>query len=525
MVASHRPATIHVPGRLRDALSHSALRPLDGAPLIEFLRRQRWFGSKALADATARFRTVIRLFSEPIEAAITRVEITAGRASIATYQLPLVVRHGEGSDPGVLAVVESGEGRGILVDAVRDADFRARLLRALRDREHFEGEGVRWVAAPYGESLPEPETPSRLLEGEQSNSSVLYDQAAMLKIYRRLTVGPNPEAEIAEFLAARAFAHIPALLGLFRLVDADGSETFAGIAQQFVAAIGDGWSYARGRIRDLVISPHEKTSGRATFLDDCHRLGEITGALHRALSSDTSNTDFAPQPVGPDDLARWKEDLRRQVDSSVGLLDESLHSGTLARDRLNEAGVVLTGARALLDRATTFLSALGPGAGARIRHHGDYHLGQVLRKPDGDYVILDFEGEPARPLAERRQRHSPLRDVAGMLRSFAYAATVTVKEDVPTIADVRPFRARADALATEMQRAFRRGYFHAAPSAPVLPASSEVTEGLLTIFEIEKAFYELAYELNNRPSWADIPLAGIRELLARPLPDPRRLPQ
>jgi maltose alpha-D-glucosyltransferase/alpha-amylase len=187
--------------------------------------------------------------------------------------------------------------------------------------------------------------------------------------------------------------------------------------------------------------------------------------------------------------------------------------------------MVLTEARALLGRATAFLAALGPDAGSRIRHHGDYHLGQILRKRDGDYVILDFEGEPARPLAERRQRHSPLRDVAGMLRSFSYAAAVTVKDDAPTSADARPIRAEAGALATEMQRAFRSGYFHTAPSAPILPASSHVTEGLLTIFEIEKAFYELAYELNNRPGWADIPLAGIRELASRALPDPRRLPQ
>ena len=185
--------------------------------------------------------------------------------------------------------------------------------------------------------------------------------------------------------------------------------------------------------------------------------------------------------------------------------------------------MVLTEARALLGRATAFLAALGRGAGARIRHHGDYHLAQVLRKTDGDFVILDFEGEPARPLAERRQRHSPLRDVAGMLRSFAYAAAVTVKEDAPANGDVRPFRARADALTAEMQQAFRSGYFCAAPSAPILPASSDVTQGLLTIFEIEKAFYELAYELNNRPSWADIPLAGIRELLSRGVPDPPRL--
>ncbi|HSD11271.1 MAG TPA: hypothetical protein VLF14_09815 [Candidatus Binatia bacterium] len=524
-MASAPRATVRIHGPLRDALSLSALGQLDGEPLIKFLRERRWFGSKGLAHATARFCGVIPVFDEPVDAAIARVAITAGQASSATYQLPLVVRRSEGSDADVLAVVEAGAGRGILVDAVRDADFRARLLRALRDREHFEAQGARWIAAPYGEPLPEADTPSVLLEGEQSNSSMLYGQSAMLKVYRRLTAGPNPEAEIAEFLTARGFGHMPALLGLFRLVDADGSETIAGIAQQFVAASRDGWTYALERIRDLLISPREKTPGRAAFLDDCRRLGEITGALHRALSSDASNSDFSPQPVGPDDLARWEEGLRRQVDITLALLDASLHSGTFARDRRGEARIVLAEARACRDRATAFLAALGPEAGARIRHHGDYHLGQVLRKTDGEYVILDFEGEPARPLAERRERHSPLRDVAGMLRSFAYAAAVTVKEDAPTRADAPSLRGEAARLGTEMRRAFRSGYFRAAPCSPILPVSAGVTEGLLTVFEIEKAFYELAYELNNRPSWADIPLASVRELLGRALPDPRRLRQ
>jgi len=234
-------------------------------------------------------------------------------------------------------------------------------VRALRDRERFEGQGTRWIAEPCERIAPRSRDPFPPPRGRAEQHLHGLRRVGGAQDYRRLTAGPNPEAEVAEFLAARAFANVPALLGLFRLVDADGSETVAGIAQQFVAAIGDGWSYARRRIRDLVILRHEQTPGWAAFLDDCRRLGEITGALHRALCSDASNPDFSPQPVGADDLARWREGLRRQVDTSITLLDASLRSGALAREGKSEARVVLTEARALLDRATAFLTGLGPG--------------------------------------------------------------------------------------------------------------------------------------------------------------------
>jgi maltose alpha-D-glucosyltransferase/alpha-amylase len=175
------------------------------------------------------------------------------------------------------------------------------------------------------------------------------------------------------------------------------------------------------------------------------------------------------------------------------------------------ARVVVDRAPSLADRASRFLETISGNGGARIRHHGDYHLGQVLRKANGDFVILDFEGEPARPLSERRRRHSPLRDVAGMLRSFSYAAALTVKEDVSGEADGR-VEETAGELAAPLRTAFLEGYFSAAPSPPILPAENSIRDGLLTVFEVEKAFYELVYEINNRPGWLAIPLSAIRAL-------------
>lgn len=513
-MASSSASTIRVDGGLGSGLSPAVLRRLDGEPLLGFLRRQRWFGAKGQADAKARVRDVIPLFTEPVETVVARVEVS-GASSVATYQLPLAVRTGAAEEAGVLALVESPSARGAVFDAVLDAGFRKRLLAALRGGECFETPAARWSAEPHGSSLPDLDTPSRVLGGEQSHSSIAYGEVAILKIYRRVTAGPNPEVEIAEFLAALGFPHIPALLGLIRIAEANGDETFAGIMQEFVPSLGDGWSYVRGQIRDLLIAPHVEKTGAEALLEDCRRLGEITGALHRALSSDGSNADFAPEPVGAGDLARWKEGLRSQIDTSAALLETALRSGTIAVAQATCARDVLAKAGALGDRAAAFLSAVADDAGSRIRHHGDYHLGQVLRTRDGDFVILDFEGEPARPLAERRMRHSPLRDVAGMLRSFAYAAAVSVKEAATPTRAPLDVGARASSLAAEMQRAFRDGYFRGAPASPILPASPALTDGLLTVFEIEKVFYELAYELNNRPQWADIPLGGIRMLCER----------
>jgi trehalose synthase-fused probable maltokinase len=504
--------TLRSARRLGEALTPAALRGLEGEPLLGFLREQRWFGAKGQSGLQARLRDVIPIFGGDIDAAIVRVDVTNGVG--ATYQLPLLVRPGDlrTLDDGALAAVEAGEERGLMVDAPRDDAFRARLLVALRDRERYEAAGCRWYAESYDAPLPPPGTSSRVLGGEQSNTSILYGEQAMLKIYRRLTAGPNPEAEISKFLAARGFPYIPALLGLVRIDGADGSETVAGIAQEFVVSGGDGWTYAKRRIRDLVILPDAKRGGRSAFLDDCRRLGEVSGTLHRELAADPTDSAFAPEPVTAADAERWSADIRRQADASIALLEQSVAGGRIVAHAAEDARAVLAEVRSLCDRSEAFLRSLGAAGGARIRHHGDYHLGQVLRRQSGDYVILDFEGEPARPLAERRQRHSPLRDVAGMLRSFAYAAAVTLKEEMAGRRDAA-VEEEARRLTEEMQQAFRAGYFAAAPPAPILPATPAARDGLLAVFEIEKALYELAYELNNRPHWVDIPLAGLRALL------------
>jgi len=489
---------------LAEALTSTALRTLDGPPLLRFLGAQRWFGAKGRSGLRAHFRDRVPVFGSDVPAVIARVQVASDDESTLDYQLPRI--HG-----GHLANVVGATERGFIADAAGDPAFRRRLLQAVRDAETFADGELRWVAERYGGELPPIGADSRLVGGEQSNTSIAYADRAIVKLYRRLTPGLNPEAEIARFLRAQEFPYVPALLGEIRLEERNSEPTTLGVVQEFAASLDDGWSYVRGLLRDLLRSRRSSTAGSRALLDDCRRLGQITGMLHAALSRPAGDEAFAPQPVSSEDLAEWRNALHRQVDAAAELLQAELTAGRLDTVVAPAARVVVDRARSLGDRASRFLEATSGDAGARIRHHGDYHLGQVLRKANGDFVILDFEGEPARPLPERRRRHSPLRDVAGMLRSFSYAAALTAKEDL-----VGESAARVEGTAVELgaplRTAFLEGYFSAAPASPILPAEKSTREGLLRVFEVEKAFYELVYEINNRPAWVWIPLSAIQTL-------------
>jgi maltose alpha-D-glucosyltransferase/alpha-amylase len=508
-------ATLTTHSAVADVLSSRALRRLDGPPLLRFLGAQRWFGAKGRTGLRARFRDTVAIFGSDVPAVIARVQVTAADDSTLDYQLPLTVGSALerwGIHANRLANVVGASEQGFVADAVGDPAFRRRLLQAMRDAETFTAGSLRWVVRRYAGELPALGTDSRLLGGEQSNTSIAYADRAIVKLYRRLTPGPNPEAEIAQFLQAQNFPHVPTLLGDIRLEEGNGEQTTLGVAQEFVASLGDGWSYVRGLLRDALRSAHSSAAGSfAALLDDCRRLGEITGRLHGALSHAGGDEAFAPRAVGAEDLVEWGSALRQQVDGAVELLQAELTAGRPDAAVAAAARVVVDRARSLADRARGFLEAISGDAGARIRHHGDYHLGQVLRKANGDFAILDFEGEPARPLPERRRRHSPLRDVAGMLRSFSYAAALTAKED-PRGEDDARVEATTFELGTPLRTAFLEGYFSAAPAAPILPADPSIRDGLLRVFEIEKAFYELVYEINNRPTWVSIPLCAIRAL-------------
>jgi trehalose synthase-fused probable maltokinase len=308
---------------------------------------------------------------------------------------------------------------------------------------------------------------------EQSNSTIVFDDALALKVFRRLLPGDNPELEMLRFLGAHGFENIAALAGWYELAG-ERMQATLGVLQRFVADGRDGWDFA-------LSEPEE-------FLERARELGSVTGRLHSVLAGDATDPDFAPEEPGDEALGLL-----------VATIDEEIERTFLdLRDDDPVVAPILGRGQELRERLQ-LLSHQSAG-GRLIRHHGDYHLGQTLIAPEG-WIILDFEGEPARSLPERRRKRSPVRDVAGMLRSFAYAASA---RDLPEGWE-----------ATARER-FLDGYL--ADVEPVLmPAGEVAVTKLLAIHELEKAIYELRYELNNRPDWVPIPVSGIVRLLDAPL--------
>ncbi len=523
--------------QLRDADLSAALSPeslgrLDGAPLARFLGAQRWFGAKGESPRAVHVHDVIPLFAG---ATLARVAVELGGGRTTLHQVVLAARPvaevGAVPATAILARLAHGDTEGVLFDAVHDPRFRRALLEAVLAGATIESGGRRWVAAPVSRPEDAGETTAgTVVAAEQSNTSIIYGARGILKLYRRLEAGENPDVEIAEFLTTRtSFRHVPALLGTTRLVDQDGATTDAGLLQQYVESRGDGWSYALESLAAHLAAP----AGTApAFARDARRLGTITRGLHEALASDPSHPTFGPVPVTSTDLRRWLEAIGRSITDGLDLLESRWKQGAVPQALIPEVRALLSRRGEAMSYAGEIVAGASGAAGARIRHHGDFHLGQTLRTNDGDFVILDFEGEPARPLAERRRRHSALRDVAGMLRSFDYAAAAVRAADAERDAGaVRNADRERDAgaagdvdadrerRADEWRRAAREAFLDAyvgpddTPLPAFLPADREDVHRLVALFEIEKGFYELAYELNNRPDWIAIPLRDLLRLL------------
>jgi trehalose synthase-fused probable maltokinase len=455
---------------------------IDADALGRWIVQQRWFASKTREPAGFRVLEAAPLDTAPepqMVLALVEVGFRAGTHEL--YHLPLGLRHvDEHWQHSVIDTV----GDRTVYDAMVDPACARRLVEALGRREVISADEAEWSFhhvrdLPSGEGLD----PVRPIGVEQSNSSTVFGDALILKVYRRIEPGPNPELELLRFLTEHGFEHIAQLRGWYehngRLVDAT-----LGLLQEFLPGAGDGW--------DVVLDSFGQDGG-AAVLDDLARLGEVTAQMHATLGSDPTDPTFMPEQISPESISLLLATIDEDIDVIFRDLpeDEAVahirHRGQEVRDQL----------RALAHA----------GAGGRvIRTHGDYHLGQCLLTGRG-WVILDFEGEPARPLPERRAKRSPLRDVAGMLRSFAYAASASeIQRGVPAPQDWEQ-RARD---------AFLDAYFEHM-DARLLPHGQQSVERLLQIFELEKAVYELRYELNNRPDWVRIPAAGIARLLEAPI--------
>jgi trehalose synthase-fused probable maltokinase len=369
-----------------------------------------------------------------------------------------------------------------LHDAVYDSAFRAALLMGMR-------QGVsgfmRGECSGLLDALGEPGE-SRVLHAEQSNTSIIYGGRLFLKMFRRLQAGVNPDAEISRYLGARGFAHTPPFGGALDLCLGDETMPLA-LLLGCVENEGDAWAWALGELKNHF------SQGTPVRLDRIALLGQRTAELHLALA-EGEEPDFAPEPLTAEDFATLAQSTSTRMDNIFAALR------TRAGDDLSAAVL----ARESEARARIAKLASAPPSAVKTRHHGDYHLGQVLATHD-DWMIIDFEGEPLRSLPERRAKRSPLRDVAGMLRSFHYAAHAARPESV-SIEVAEQWNAAAC-------EAFLERYLAVAAGAPFLPRDEADRDALLAAFVIEKVLYEIDYELNNRPAWLPIPLRGFLRVI------------
>ena len=496
------PPVLRVEDAVREALTPAALARLTTDDLARFLAGRRWFGAKGGAPRAARVARVIPLDWDDGSFAIAQLEVETESGARQRYQLPLAVRE-RGVPATPLAHVESTAGDAVLFDAVEDAAFRRHLADALARGARFEGEHGAWVAEPVASrALVVPlEEPIELGTAEQSNTSIRFGTEGIFKLFRKLERGQNPDVEIANYLTTRAgFAHTPALFGVTRFEEHDGT-TLGGMLQEFLPGSVDGWSYVIEKKEDGEGRPDTRSSALhvSSFATDSRRLGEVTRALHDALAAaGPEEPDFVPEPTTPADVESWARSTEQQATDALALLERQLAAGRLPSRFVDEARALASRRRELIERVWSLAHAVRDDAGLRIRHHGDYHLGQVLRTATGDFMIIDFEGEPARPLEERRRKHCPLRDVAGMVRSFAYAA-----------ASMGEGRGGPE-WEREAREAFLDGYLESGGgTVSFLPKKRKNVERLISLFETEKVFYELSYELNNRPDWVWIPMRGV----------------
>ncbi len=478
-----------------------------------YIAHCRWFGGKAREPRGFKVREAVAVSSAPDAARLVLVEIEYTSGGPDTYLLPLQVAVGPRAE--VLAretpnaVVARFCDGGVLFDAVHDADFRAALFTLIAGGAAVRSDGGEIAGvAGAGQAGSAPE--SRVLAVEQSNSAIIYGDRVFLKLYRRLEEGVNPDAEILRFLGARSFPHVPPFCGALEFRRAGRSPRVLALATGMVANDGDAWSFTLRELtrqleRVVAGDAHGAAQIEASYLARAGQLGQRTGALHLALSADGTNADFAPEPLTAGDFAELAKTVRTTADQVLASLAGQLDALDPATREL--ASALLATESGL--RARIAALDAQPVAAAKTRTHGDYHLGQVLNA-DGDFVIIDFEGEPAKPLAERRRKRSPLRDVAGMLRSFHYAAHSALGAFAGHRAALEP---HAERWHERARQAFLDAWSATTAGAPFVPEESTEFARLLDAFLLEKALYEVAYELNNRPAWLGIPLRGIVQIL------------
>jgi len=526
--------TLNVPADLQSLLNNGQRARLEREVLPDYILHCRWFAAKARSLRHIRVVEQPAISTGPEAAQIWFVEVSYLDGPTETYSLPVKIASGDAARamaqnaPSAIIARFAGAKETVLYDAVWDSRFRAQLFETIAQRQRLKGRTGEFVGIP-GDALCENSstafTTSHVLSGEQSNSSMLFENKFFLKLYRKLEDGVNPDVEVTRFLTDRTnFENVPAFRGAIEYHRGKAEPTVVCLLQTAVVSERDAWTltldsvgryYERvlGRKADLQneIAPagallDELIGG--VYPEKAQLLGQRTGELHLALASSPNDRVFAPEPFNAMAQRSVYQSMRALLRRTLALLEKKLPD--LPDAFREEAKEVLAAEKEILAREKLLLDR--PANAAKIRIHGDYHLGQILYTGK-DFVILDFEGEPARPLSERKLKRSALRDVAGMMRSFQYAAYSALWQLAMRTADV-PFLERwADLWYRQMSSIFLQSYLKTTVGAIFVPQNEEDLQILLEAYLLDKAVYEIGYELNNRPDWVVIPVRGIKHIL------------
>ena len=516
-----------------------------------YLLTCRWFGGKAQPIRSVRNIDIVPFTYDSATIFFTTWEVQYTGGTPETYLLPLAFAAGDRAfelrqtnPQSVIAQLKiTGkdlETEGVLYDALYEPGFCKGLLASIGHGRRFKGDDAEIHAHPSKmfhavagdmEASLEPS----MLRGEQSNTSIVYGDRLILKFFRRVGEGLNPDVEVGRFITNKtSFGNVPVLAGFIEIHKEQTEPSTLGILQGLVVNQGDAWRYtldSLGRYFEEVLSRHpasetsvipeqplaelttQETPPLArelmgSYLSSALLLGQRTGELHKALASDGKDPAFAPEPFTALYRRSLYQSFRTIADQSLSLLEKRLPG--LAEDIRPDAAKILQLEGAIFDRLRQIVDK--KMTGMRIRCHGDFHLGQVLFTGK-DFVIIDFEGEPARPITERRLKRSPLRDVAGMLRSFNYAALSKLRNSSVRPEDAVQLKPWARFWDLWVSVSFLKGYLEATANASFTPKSEDEFNLMLSVHTLEKAIYELGYELNNRPNWVDVPIAGILQIV------------
>jgi maltose alpha-D-glucosyltransferase/alpha-amylase len=504
----------------RGGLAAKLREQLETRIVPKYIASQRWYAGKGAPIQVARLGDNGE-WETPYGRWLAGVFEVQSKTEQALYFLPFAIAYEDTEEsrwqklqPGAFARVRRQATVGVLADATSDENFCRSVVEGIGTGAEIRTEHghVRLSATSmYAQLRGDPSSPLTISQtpGQSSNTTVRVGDMFFLKFYRRLQSGVNPELEIGRYLTEVVrFPNIVPVAGAAEYRDTEGTPVTLALLQAFVMNQGDGWDYTVNYLTRFL----EERRTAAAIAEDVHglylelmkTLATRTAELHRALATPTDDRAFSPERIAEEDIASWRLNVRTEAEMTLDLLAEravQLPSGVI-----NEAQYLLSRREALRKR----IDAAVPRTpvGLKIRHHGDYHLGQVLLKRN-DFIIVDFEGEPGRPLAERRVKHSPLRDVAGMLRSFSYARRAAMQRcTAQSTDDCTRFDSLLDKWEGDARHTFIQTYDSIAQPAGLYKSMEEI-QPLLTLFEVEKALYEVRYEINNRPDWTSIPLRSL----------------